>query len=820
MPEQAVGNVADALDALLVGSFAAAAFTGITTVQIFFYFKLYPSDKIGLKCLHFGVMAKAKALPWSLAVHREPLLSCQNRQQLTIIDTTILTIIVHCFFVYRIHILFKLSLPCGLILRYDGTDFNYCWWLDSNGFNHLGRSTIVIGGGYVQVTLCFWPAGMAIFEDGRLITVWTTSNPASLEPVFDWQILSEGSSLGAQIRSILVIPSTFAPGSNTPWDIAFSCASIPPADTWEASTQKDDPIPISYSEDGYMRASTTSLSKSNYSVFPKVAIPMMKTGLIMYRMRVNVSAGSETKVTLMGKNILRITGGGQTVQWDKWKAGVFTKLSDSSIEVGSERWTIVTLVYSSNSISLFENGVYKFNRIYDEGGSPWPATFSVQHWTAGTAVSVDISNVRCVPLQKNAEMLIRDLQPFVLAYYPLKTNLSEAIITAPMLSLIPVNNYAPKFTPGAFGNAIDFSAMQGALKFPLYPYQRTFASYTLALWVKVLDYPTTKAGIVGPLSILFDGKLNFVFQYSQTESYKRTTFTSRQAIPKNKWVSIIVAYAFEESRFSLFVDGVPDIVVYTSPDNSSQFATLPMYGFVGASEDNAGGITVLNGQVGDIMFFRQHVHDVTALALANKSTSADVPHERVMRFVPPLVPAFLSIAWAALNTAVVMDTVRAITSVPSLQDVVNRIVDRVGKPAEKDKRVSRQDIGIDENYPIHIDVDGEGPLDDHGLVSGFQDAINLNTADHVAVFRNGGPIPFLVQVRNNEYPFVDNFADKLTMFGSTLTATGADEMVRIIKPTGTIDFWINVTPEYNELPRADGTCAQVTCAHARSLQGQ
>ena len=27
------------------------SFTGITTVQIFFYFKLYPSDKIGLKCL-------------------------------------------------------------------------------------------------------------------------------------------------------------------------------------------------------------------------------------------------------------------------------------------------------------------------------------------------------------------------------------------------------------------------------------------------------------------------------------------------------------------------------------------------------------------------------------------------------------------------------------------------------------------------------------------------------------------------------------------------------------------------------------------------
>jgi hypothetical protein len=64
-------------------------------------------------------------------------------------------------------------------------------------------------------------------------------------------------------------------------------------------------------------------------------------------------------------------------------------------------------------------------------------------------------------------MLIRDLQPFVLVFYPLKTNLSDAIIAVPMLSLVPVNNYTPKFTQGAFGNAIDFSAMQGALRVPL-----------------------------------------------------------------------------------------------------------------------------------------------------------------------------------------------------------------------------------------------------------------------------------------------------------------------------------------------------------------
>jgi len=93
-------------------------------------------------------------------------------------------------------------------------------------------------------------------------------------------------------------------------------------------------------------------------------------------------------------------------------------------------------------------------------------------------------------------------------------------------------------------------------------------------------------------------------------------------------------------------------------------------------------------------------------------------------------------------------------------------------------------------------------LEVRGLVTGFTDAINLNAKTHVTVIPNGGPIPFLVRVANwggnPKYPFVNDFADKLTMIGSPLTATNADEMVRVIKPTGTIDVWIQDTPEYNQ----------------------
>ncbi|EPQ56910.1 hypothetical protein GLOTRDRAFT_110352, partial [Gloeophyllum trabeum ATCC 11539] len=193
----------------------------------------------------------------------------------------------------------KLTLASGVILRYDGSNFNYCWW-NQNGFHQIGRSTIRIAdGAYHQVTLCLWPAGIAIFEDGNFIGKWDTSVSASVAPHFDWQILSSGSSLSAQLRSILVIPSTFAPGVGTPWDVAFSDSFIPPADIWQISKQKGDPIPISFSADGFMRAETRSLNKWNSWVFPQVTVPMTAFGLVMYRFRVNTSNGSETKITLM-----------------------------------------------------------------------------------------------------------------------------------------------------------------------------------------------------------------------------------------------------------------------------------------------------------------------------------------------------------------------------------------------------------------------------------------------------------------------------------------------------------------------------------------
>ncbi|EGN98695.1 hypothetical protein SERLA73DRAFT_181294 [Serpula lacrymans var. lacrymans S7.3] len=218
-----------------------------------------------------------------------------------------------------------------------------------------------------------------------------------------------------------------------------------------------------------------------------------------------------------------------------------------------------------------------------------------------------------------------------------------------------------------------------------------------------------------------------------------------------------------------------------------------MGGFVGSEYPNK----ALDGQISDIMFFKQHVHHVVALALANKLDDGNYKRKKV---IYSLIPAFLAIAYGAISTPAIMSALEGLTEdpLPSLQNVVNTISELVGKPARSGVQVSRKDIGINEEYPIVIDVGGEGPLDHHGLAAGFESAINVNTKDYVEV---GGrayiPISNLILVRSQgsgpdsypTLPFADNFADIVTMVGRPLDLPTTNEIVRIIKSTGTINIW-------------------------------
>ncbi|KAI9733134.1 MAG: hypothetical protein M1834_003681 [Cirrosporium novae-zelandiae] len=288
----------------------------------------------------------------------------------------------------------KLTLACGMILRYDGKALYYCWW--DNGFHDLKQSTIKIGdGNFYKVTMCISPDTIYIFENGDQIGVWNTKTSSPFQPMFDWQILESDATLQATLSNIMVMPPLFVLSVKTLWDIVFANERETLAQ-WEITKQKDDPIPITFPEDGYMRAATSKLSTYNSWVYTQGKSQVPSVGVLMYRMRVNESGGSETKITIFGQYILRITKSGQQVEWDLYTNGGFVKQADSSIMVGNPAWTVVMLVYSQKSVTLFENGVAMFSQKWSSTPSLTPV-FHVQHLDTNTAVSVDLSHVRCLP---------------------------------------------------------------------------------------------------------------------------------------------------------------------------------------------------------------------------------------------------------------------------------------------------------------------------------------------------------------------------------------------------------------------------------------
>lgn len=119
-------------------------------------------------------------------------------------------------------------------------------------------------------------------------------------------------------------------------------------------------------------------------------------GILMYRLRLNMSGGSETKVTIFGDYILHIRDSRRRLEWDIYNShGHFVNQGDSAIIVGSGKWTLVMLVYSQMSVMLLGNGMASFsgsrrdNMLRD-------ALFPARHLDIGMAV-MDLNHVRAMP---------------------------------------------------------------------------------------------------------------------------------------------------------------------------------------------------------------------------------------------------------------------------------------------------------------------------------------------------------------------------------------------------------------------------------------
>jgi hypothetical protein len=692
----------------------------------------------------------------------------------------------------------KFTLAAGVILRFTsgGASVAWQWW--NGSFQTLAASSIRADGAWHDVVMAFSPGSVSLFEDGRYMFTWQTPVGAQVSPQFDMQVLTPGSRLSLDVGEIYSVPSTFAAGVDTPWDYSFQPGIWPSGEAMGFRVAAGGPQ-VSFG-DGYVRFAAQPLQQRNTWTFMDVRAAAPAVSVLSYPLRVNASGGAETKVTLPGDNILRLTSNGTQANWQSWN-GSFQTLAPSGITAGQPDFTVVTLVTSGTSVSLLENGVFKYQRAYAPA-SQWSPGLAVQHLDVGTSVSVDVGGVRALPCIKPPSLLAVDLQSQLLAYFSLKGTPQNAARNSG--DLVAVGG-TPAYTTGPYGLAANFAGGSAVFAFPQL-HTVTSRSYTLSLWTRVNGYPPAgqMTGIAGMLLLASDGRLSFRFLYNGGRAYQEQVFTSRNPLSTGAWHNVVVTFSYEEARLGIYVDGAIDSIYYLGAGLSS--AIIPAGYFVGGYQAGFDKpLVVLDGAVGDMTLMTQHVHQPTVNMLAGIEAAST--GTRAL-FIPLLVPVFFILLAGVVRVGIEIAYVEQTSPQPppSLDEVVTRIRQKTGVPANPSVRVSRADLGIDEAYPILLDVGGEGRLSVGGLVTGFDDAINLNAvlsgqgtpAVTVGGPLHGKPIPRLVQLQawntNPPYPFVDGFADRVAIIGSPLTDTNVREIARVVRDGGEIDLWVDYEP--------------------------
>ncbi|BDA79398.1 hypothetical protein LPTSP3_g23280 [Leptospira kobayashii] len=687
------------------------------------------------------------------------------------------------------------------LMFYDGT-VNWKYW-NGTSFEQLAVSSIQSDGKWHDIVMIFSSSSISLLEDGNRLFTWGGQVGQQINPMFHVIGYTRGCSLSFDVGDIYSVPSTYAPGVNTPWDYSFSenCDPVSEAMKFRIGGGGSK---VSFGN-GYARFSAFPLTQVNQWSFLDIVQKAPVKSILIYRLRVNESGGSETKITLPGDNILRLTGvAGATASWNRYDRD-FVQLAKSDITAGKSEYSIVTIVTTKTSISLFENGVWKYDRVYGTV-SEWNPGLAVQHLDTNTNVSVDVGGIRVLPGIKPPELLAIDLQDSVLCFFPLKNTLENIACNCDGLKVV---RGTPKYVQGKFGSALDFSANDTVIEIPSLPMSAS-PSYTLSVWVKINAYPASGqlTGIAGALLLDSNGKLNFKFLYNLKSVYQNQIFQSASPISKGEWHNIIVSYSYEETRLGIYVDGKVDSIFYLDSTIASASAIIPGYFNIGSFQNSYNGnYVILNGAVGDFIIFSNHVHQQTINMLANVQSAqgnlALIPGVWAIGLVlAPLVGYFSYL----IQTTTYRPPVPTPPQYLSLQEVVNRIVQSVGKPARVGARVSRSQLQIPDDYHIFLDIGGEGELDVHGFKSGFWNAININEIDKVEAGgpspMYGKPIQYIVQVQkwttNPGYPFEDNFADKIAMIGSPLTRKNVEEIARVIRKNGEIHLWITEPIDYPE----------------------
>lgn len=701
-------------------------------------------------------------------------------------------------------------LPAGVILhvvrdRHEGYVYNWQYW--DGSYHTLAASSITQNGDWHDITLDFTATTVTLFEDGVCLFTWQTAVGTQVSPRFDMQ--TDADALSFDIGEIYSVPSLFADGINTPWDFSFTEHVWPSEQAMTVTTAVTGPQ-ISFGP-GYARFAAMPMTGHDVWAFLDMPLVAPAVSILIYRIRVNVSDGEETKINLPGGNVLRVLNNGTASSWEWWD-GTWHMLASSSIVAGQSDFTIVTLITSPTQMTLLENGVVTFQRSYTTVAETWNPGLAVQHWDAGTNVSVDIGGIRILPTIKTPALLAIDLQDELLAYFPLKGDLANAAGTSDPLG---ATGWTPTYVPGPFGLTASLAGQNVGFSLPRLP-ASTSPSYTLSVWVKVDGYPPDDklTGIAGTLLLDSTGHVQFMFVYNNSRAYQEQRFSSVGVLSLGQWHNVVVTYSFEESRLGVFIDGVLDSIYYMANSVASASAIVPAMFYVGAYTTGFDQpLVVLNGAVGDLFFLTQHVHLPTVMMFANVWSSGDPANPQL---TPLFAIAFLLLAAAVIRVGIEQVVLEQTEASASVNRIVTSIRSQVGVPARRGARVSRSQVGITrDDYPILLDIGGEGPLEVGGVVTGFPAAINVNAplTQHderpptVSVIGPlyGRPIQNLVELEpwdtNPGYPFDNDFADQIAMIGAPLTDKNVKEMARVIRHGGTIDLWIDYEKYQDEATR-------------------
>jgi len=142
---------------------------------------------------------------------------------------------------------------------------------------------------------------------------------------------------------------------------------------------------------------------------------------------------------------------------------------------------------------------------------------------------------------------------------------------------------------------------------------------------------------------------------------------------------------------------------------------------------------------------------------------------------------------------------------------------QVGVPATLDpgRFADRDHLALSADEYLHLAVGGEGRSNVGAHVTGFDRAVNLSHKTKNAASKD---IPNLVQVYDPllapPYPFTAATVDYLTVENRQLTRAQAGEIVRVLKPKGTVGLWLDMGAQVGFDGRQDTIVAEL----AKALQ--